>query len=156
MLTKIKDFFFKYDDQGTPLKSARKDMDIGKRSKVAVCALLIEIANFDGHFHENEKGIIIGLIKNKFGLSKEEADELISLSNEELKNSIDLWQFTKLINQSYNKKERLHLLEMLWEVVYADGHLHGHEDFLVHKLAKLLKLEHKDLIGAKIKVKNTR
>lgn len=129
-------------------KSAEK-----KRTDVAICALLLEIANFDGDFHEDEKRVIIDLVKNKFDLSKDEADELIKESERELKESIDLWQFTKLINLNYSKKERIHLLEMLWKVVYADGHLHGHEDFLVHKLATLLKIEHKDLINAKINAK---
>jgi uncharacterized tellurite resistance protein B-like protein len=129
-------------------------VDDEHRAKVAICSLLLEIANFDGDFHDEEKRIVMELVRNKFGLEGNEADEIIELAEKERTESIDLWQFTKIINKSYDKKEKLHLLEMLWEVVYADGQLHGHEDFLVHKLAKLLKLEHKDLIGAKIKVKS--
>ena len=125
----------------------------GKREKVAICALLLEIANFDGDFHDEEKRVIIDIVKNDFDLTADEADELIEESERELKGSIDLWHFTKIINQKYSKSEKIQLLEMLWKVVYADGKLHGHEDHLIHKLASLLKLEHKDLINAKISAK---
>jgi len=153
IINNIKDILFgKAVDQ-----AGKKETESGaaheKRLKIAACALLLEIAAFDGHFHDEEKKVINRLVKSKFGLTHKETKELIDLSHKELKNSIDLWQFTKLINLNYTKKERVHLIEMLWEVVYADEHLHGHEDFLVHKLAKLLKLQHKDLIGAKIRVK---
>ncbi len=152
MLSKIKNLFLNKID----VKAAKAPEEVSeKRLAIAICALLVEVAAFDGDFHEDEKKVIIELVKDNFDMSSEEAKELIALSDAELKKSIDLWQFTKLINQGYSKDERIHLLEMLWEVVYADGRLHGHEDFLIHKLATLLNLEHKDLIGAKITVRES-
>ena len=153
MLNKIRDILLGKGSGASDGKPATEE-DAEKESRIAVCALLLEIANFDGDFHDDERSIIETLIRERFGLTSDEADELIELSHNELKESIDLWHFAKHINKSFSKKERIHLIEMLWHVVYADGHLHGHEDFLIHKLATLLKLEHKDLIDAKIKVKN--
>jgi uncharacterized tellurite resistance protein B-like protein len=70
-----------------------------------------------------------------------------------LKNSNDLWRFASLINKNYSIEEKESIMEMIWRVAYADGHLDKHEDYLVHKMAKLLRLSHKQLIEAKLEVK---
>ena len=73
-------------------------------------------------------------------------------SQKELDGSIDLWQFTNLVNENYSRYEKINIVEMIWKIVYADGKLDKHEDYLVHKLGKLLRLSHKELINAKLKV----
>ncbi len=85
-------------------------------------------------------------------MSDEHAAALIESANKELEKSIDLWQFTNLINQNYSKEEKLQIIETVWKIVYTDGRLDKHEDYLIHKLAKLLRLSHKELIDAKLKV----
>jgi uncharacterized tellurite resistance protein B-like protein len=73
-------------------------------------------------------------------------------ADDELERSIDLWQFAKLINENYSTDEKIKVIETVWQVIYTDGVLDKHEDYLVHKLAKLLRLSHKQLIDAKLKV----
>ena len=73
-------------------------------------------------------------------------------SKKELDGSIDLWQFTNLINENYSLEEKLDVLKMVWEIAYADGKLDCHEDYLVHKFANLLRLNHKQLINVKLEV----
>jgi len=73
-----------------------------------------------------------------------------------LERSIDLWKFTNRINQKYSMEEKIRVVETVWDVVYADGKLDKHENYLVHKLANLLHLSHKQLIDAKLKVKRSR
>ena len=77
---------------------------------------------------------------------------MIESSESELEKSIDLWKFTNLINQNYTLEEKLKVIETVWEVAYSDGELEKHEDYLVHKVATLLRLSHKQLIDAKLKV----
>ncbi len=120
--------------------------------RVATCALLLEMANIDGEFSDAERENIISILKNDYNLSDEYAAELLESSNKELKQSIDLWQFTNLINQNYSTEEKLRIIEMIWKIVYADGELDKHEDYLAHKLANLLRLTHKQLIDCKVKV----
>ena len=86
-------------------------------------------------------------------MSDEYVVALLEASHEELKGRIDLWQFTNLINQNYSMEEKVRIIEAIWRVAYTDGKLDKHEDYLVHKLAKLLRLSHKQLIEAKVKVK---
>ena len=122
------------------------------RVEVASCALLLEMSNADGEFSDVERENIINLLKKDFYLSDEDAQELIEVTDKELKESIDLWHFTNLINVNYSTEEKLRVIETVWRVIYSDGKLNAHEDYLVHKLATLLKLTHKELIDAKLKV----
>jgi uncharacterized tellurite resistance protein B-like protein len=123
---------------------------------VATCALLFEMANIDGEFSKAERERIISLLKKTYNLSDENAQALIEASHEELEQSIDLWQFTNLINESYSFEEKTRIVEMMWQIIYTDGTLDMHEDYLVHKLAKLLRLTHGELIDAKLKILNGR
>ena len=118
-----------------------------------MCALFLEMANIDGEFSGSERDNVISLLKRQYGLPDEHILELMETSKKELKGSIDLWQFTNLINQNYSREEKIQIIEMVWEIVYADGRLDRHEDYLVHKLAKLLRLSQKDLIDGKLKVR---
>lgn len=120
--------------------------------RVATCALLLEMANIDDEFTDTEREDIILILKKKYNLPDEDVTPLIQATEEELKGSIDLWRFTTLINKNYSVEEKIQVIEMVWKIAYADGRLGKHEDYLVHKLAKLLRLTHKQLIEAKLKI----
>jgi len=119
---------------------------------VATCAILLEIADIDGEFDDSERQNIISIFKDKYNLSDDEISSLIEASEKELESSIDLWRFTKQINRNYSPEEKKGIIEIIWQVAYADGRLDKHEDYLIHKLAGILNLSHKDLIEAKMKV----
>ena len=124
----------------------------GHDTRVAACALLLEMAQIDGEFSEKEQRDMLALLKKDFGVSEADATELMEVSRKELEGSLDLWKFTHLINQNYSQEEKIGIIETVWKIVYADGVLDQHEDYLAHKLATLLRLPHKDLINAKLKV----
>jgi uncharacterized tellurite resistance protein B-like protein len=149
MIHTLKKYFDKKIESITP----EKKEDTQQRLKVAVCALLLETAHTDDEFSDDERSRLVDMIKTGFGLTGEEADELIHIAQEEREKSVDLWHFTKLINENYALEEKIHLMEMLWEIVYADSVLDRHEDYLMHTLTKLLKLEHRQMIAAKLKAK---
>ncbi len=98
------------------------------------------------------KSRVFNIIKKDYHLSDEHTAALIEAADEELKRSIDLWKFARLINQNYSTDEKIQIIEMVWRVIYTDGKLDKHEDYLVHKLANLLRLTHNELIDAKLKV----
>jgi len=129
-----------------------KSAGVVRDVRVAACALLLEMANVDDEFSEKEKNDIVSILESEFGLKDEDASQIIEAAQEELDKSLDLWQFTNLVNKNYSKEEKLNVIELIWKVVYSDGILDKHEDYLVHKLAKLLKLRHEELINAKLKV----
>ena len=148
MFDLIKNFFGKREADNSGLK----EKDVSQRIQVATCALLLEVAHSDREFSDIERDNIINILKRDFHLSDEYATELMAISNRALKESIDLWQFTHLINENYSREEKIKVIEMVWKIIYADGKLDKYEDHLVHKLSNLLRLTHKQLIEAKMKI----
>lgn len=120
--------------------------------RVAACALLVEMGQIDGEFSDKEQEHLIDHLKTEYDLSDESAAELMKTAHKELDGSIDLWRFSNLINKNYSHDEKNRIMEMIWRVVYADGKLDKHEDYLVRKMATLLRLSHKEMIDAKLKV----
>ena len=152
MLNVMKKFF--QQDAAPEDKVELKEEDRAERIQVATCALLLEVANSDDEFSDIERDNIIQILEKDFELSDEYAKELMELSDKEREESIDLWHFTNLINEHYSIEEKIKIIEMVWKVIYADGKLDKYEDHLAHKLSNLLKLTHKQLIDAKLKVRD--
>ncbi|MDQ7837184.1 MAG: TerB family tellurite resistance protein [Thermodesulfobacteriota bacterium] len=150
MLGIIKSFFKKEMAIGSEVQS--KDAAYTDKVQVATCALLLEMACADNEFSTDEEEHIIETVKRHFSLPEKATDKLIELSERERKASIDLWQFARLIRNNYSVEQKMELIKLIWKVIYVDGILDKHEDYLVHKLAKLLGLDHKQLIDAKMEV----
>ena len=108
--------------------------------RVAACALLLEMAHADQVFTADERANIEELLVRHFALTPEGARELMETAERERREATDLFQFTSVINQNYDEGQRMVLAELLWRVVYADGQLSKHEDYLARKLASLLEL----------------
>jgi len=120
---------------------------------LAVCALFVEIAAIDGKFTHAERDRIVSILKSEYGLSHQDASELMKISKEELRRSLDYWRFTNLINQNYSMDEKIRIIELLWRIVYTDGKLEQHEDYLIKKLSRLLAIPHSEFIAAKLRMK---
>jgi uncharacterized tellurite resistance protein B-like protein len=126
-----------------------------ERIQIATCIILLEVAKSDDEFSSIEKTTVAALLKKKFELSSEAAEELIKIANQKRDESIDLWQFTNLINKNYTKEDKIKIIEEAWKVIYADKKLDRYEDHFIHKLAILLQLKHHELIEAKLRVKHS-
>lgn len=126
------------------------------RTAIAACVLLLEMAKADDFFSPSESGRIREILLNGLSLSPDEIEGVLSIAEREREESADLWAYTNLINESFSAAEKLRLVEMIWEVAYADGSLDQNEDYLVHKLANLLHVNHQDLIAAKLRAKGAR
>jgi uncharacterized tellurite resistance protein B-like protein len=109
--------------------------------QLAACALLLELAHADGSMSPSELAHIEDAIQRHFGLDDATARELISLAEAERRQSIDHFQFTRLIAAEYDLGQKMVLAEVMWGVILADGELATHETWLVRKLAHLLELE---------------
>lgn len=136
------------EDPDTPGLNGNKELS------VALAAILTEIATVDGEFSQSEKELIVDILQKEFGLSQEESKEIEDLANTELNGSIDLWHFTNLINENYSNEKKTKIMEYIWKIIYTDTKLNDHEDYLVHKLSRLLNLPHSQLIETKLRVKN--
>ncbi len=125
-----------------------------ERLQVATAALLLEMAHADEEFQPVEGMLIRDLLQQRFDLSPEAAAELMQFAQQERESTFDLFGFAREINHSFSREEKLEIMEGLWRIIYADGVLDKYEDYLVRKLATLLRLSHKEMIDMKLKVLN--
>jgi uncharacterized tellurite resistance protein B-like protein len=142
--------FFK--DKMAPMESQADDLN---HLQVATCALLLEAAHADNDFTEEEEKVIAGMVGARFGLDTDQTSELLHVADKERRQSGDLYQFARLINDSFTHSRKLAVLELLWQVVYNDGVLEAREDALMHKMGTLLGIRHEELMALKLKVKRS-
>ena len=105
---------------------------------VAAVALLIEAAVMDGDFDDSERRVIAGLISDHFGLDGEETQALIDTGKKAAEQSNQLYAFASIIKQGFEVKDRVKMIEMLWDVACADGEIHDYESNLVRRVAGLI------------------
>lgn len=104
----------------------------------AVAALLVEAARMDSEFDGAERATIKRLLATRFDLAPAAADDLIETAEHAARHSTQLFPFTREICRQMSPEARVHLIEMLWKVAYADGVLDPHEDMLVRRIAGLI------------------
>ena len=138
-------------DKGTAESSAAE----GERTRIAASVILLEAAHADHECSKEEMEHIIETVREHYGLSREQADELLELAHSEGSQAVDLFEFTSHINDVFSKKEKKAVLETVWRIIYIDGHLEKHEDHFARKLTHLLRLSHSDMIDAKLKARKT-
>ena len=121
--------------------------------QVAACALLLEIAYADDEFADSERAHLENAVQRHFGLEPDTAQQLIEFSARTRRRQVDLYQFTRLITESYTMAQKMVLLETMWGLVYADGVVAEHETYLMRKLCNLLDVKHAYLSEAKRRAK---
>jgi uncharacterized tellurite resistance protein B-like protein len=130
MFDSLKTLFF--GESGSATAFAGDDV------RLAAAALLVEAAMIDGTIEGVEGAQIVKLLGEHFGLSGESAQALLTQARALQEQSNQLFPFTKVIVDKFDAPQRLELIEMLWEVVYANGQLHDYEASLVRRVAGLL------------------
>jgi uncharacterized tellurite resistance protein B-like protein len=106
--------------------------------QIAAAALLVEAASMDSDFDAKERTRIGELIRARFDLDDDEARALIEEAEARAADSVQWQGFTRAVKQGFDHAERVALIEMLWEVAYADGELHDYEASLLRRVTGLL------------------
>ena len=115
--------------------SSAASIDTNEETKqLAAAALMVEAATMDGNFDESEADAISRIIRHHFGLNEEEAASLLDAAREAQEAANHLMRFTKAVKESFPFEERVKIIEMLWEVVYADGEVHHYEANLIRRI----------------------
>src|SRR4029077_19989109 len=120
---------------------------------IAACALLLEMAHADEVLDENERERILRAVREDLGVPAKDVDEVVRLAEEERRESVDLYQFTRLVGEKFTRAQRLRLVEVIWGVVYADGQLTAVENQLARRIAELLGFQHLEVQAVREKVK---
>ena len=130
----------------------QKESERFDRIQVATCVILLEVAKFDFDFSSIEKETTKAILKHEFAIPEDAIEDLMKISEEKREDSVDLWAFTNVINQTFSREEKIRIIEAAWKIIYADDKLDKYEDHYVHVLADLLRLRHDELIDAKLEV----
>lgn len=125
--------------------------DEPKRIQLATAALFVEMAGIDGEFDATEREGILKILQDKFDLAADHAVDLLAEAETEVKESVSLWRFAKIIRDNYSKAEQQRVVDLLWQVVMLDGKLDKHEAYMMNKLQDLFHLTHDDFFEAKRK-----
>jgi len=120
--------------------------------KLAAASLLVHATLVDGDLANSEQIKLQDLLEKNYELSPAEALELISLAKEEDKKAIDLYGFTRRLARTLELDQRLEIIEMLWEIAYADGVLHEFEQNLIWRVAELMHVETRERVRLRQKV----
>jgi uncharacterized tellurite resistance protein B-like protein len=137
-------------DVVAPNQSTRTFDDKGYR--LAATALLIHVVSLDGSPSEVEERKLHSLIENHFRLDRGSADRLIAAATQVEGEAVDLYHFTSVIMREVDDAGRLRIVEMMWELVYADGEVSEFEDNVVWRAADLLGVSSRDRIELKHRV----
>jgi len=106
--------------------------------RLAVAALLVEAAQIDGPLDAAEQATVRRILQRHFALGDASAAMLEQAGEQRAERSTQLFGATRLINGRFGGAKRLELVEMLWEVVYADGVLDPLEDTMLRRVAGLI------------------
>ena len=111
--------------------------------KLAVAALLVHLAAIDGTVTEAERGALKGSLLEHYGLSDAEVDRLVAEATRHDHDSVDYYKFTSAISQLPDD-EKIEIVRMMWQVVFADGKNHELEDNMVWRIAELIHVSARD------------
>ncbi len=153
MFEYLKKIFLLDESSGNDISEKSKKIEPNEKIKIAACALFIEMAKVDGEFTEDEKNFIITEMKNLFILDDNCTDELMQLAEKRVENSVSIYEFSSIINSTFTQYQKIELLESLWRLIYRDKKLSAYEDQLIKRIGGTLNLEHKEIINAKLLVK---
>jgi uncharacterized tellurite resistance protein B-like protein len=106
--------------------------------RLAAAALLVHAAAIDGEVTQSERDKLHAVVKRRFALDDAATDELIDKATLAEHEAVDLYHFTSLLNRTLDEEGRARVVEMMWQIVYADGERDELEDNLLWRAADLL------------------
>ncbi|MFC3691368.1 TerB family tellurite resistance protein [Chenggangzhangella methanolivorans] len=120
--------------------------------RVAAAALLVNLVSADGVASESEKIALHDVLKARFALDEHETAELIEAGRRREADAVDLYGFTSVLKRSLDAQGRAGVVEMMWEIVFADGAAHELEDNIVWRAADLLGVSDRERVELKRRI----
>ena len=124
-----------------------------KKIDLACAALLIEVINIDHELDERESNEFIEALRESLDLDEEELNELVQLAESEAHQATSLYEFTRLINDEYDYKAKVGLIENMWRIAFSDEQLDKYEEHLIRKISDLIYVSHSDFIKTKLNMR---
>lgn len=128
-----------------------KDEEIDD-TRLAAAALLVHASTIDGYVEEAETKRLQAALKERYALSDDQLHELVVAAERSERHAVDIYSFTSKLKKELSEEDRLQIIEMMWEIAFADGEVHGYEENLIWRTAELLGISSRERIRARKKV----
>ncbi|MCP4490500.1 MAG: TerB family tellurite resistance protein [Gammaproteobacteria bacterium] len=119
--------------------------------QVSTTTLLLEVVRADFEVQESEIEKLHELLRRQFQLNLEELEQIVAEAQDKADHLVSLQHITRQLNQQFSETEKTRVIEMMWEIVFADGNLDHYEEHLIRQVAELLYLPHAAFIQARHK-----
>jgi uncharacterized tellurite resistance protein B-like protein len=117
--------------------------------RLSAAALLFHVSAIDGNVSQAERDKLHAILKSRFNLGDAQTEALIAAATAADQEAVDLYHFTSQINRSLDEEGRKRIVEMMWDMVYADGEVNEFEDNVVWRAADLLGISSRQRIEAR-------
>lgn len=121
--------------------------------QLACAVLLVEVMRADPEIAAPERQTVLQALRQRFPLGEAELQELVALAEQASRSSSDFHQFTSEVNRALDQPAKVAVVETMWQVAFADGHLDAHENHVISRIAGLLHVTHGEYIAAKLRAR---
>ncbi|PRD44462.1 hypothetical protein C5748_07785 [Phyllobacterium phragmitis] len=136
--------------KGLPLGEDKSGKGFGKDDpRLAVAALMFHVIDADGDRREEERKRIAETLSEAYQLKGDELNTLLAAGETADQEAIDLYSFTSVIKRHLDEQERIHFIELMWEIVYADGDVDELEDNVMWRVAELIGVSSRERLTLK-------
>ena len=147
MLAELKEFLSELIDGRKP-QSQFAENDFRR----AAAALMVHVATLDGDLTDATRQKLHAILEAQYGLDTAATDDLIAEATQDDREAVDFYHFTSLLMRTLDEAGRLRVVEMLWEMVYADGSVTEFEQNVMWRVADLLAVSSRDRIALRERV----
>jgi len=123
---------------GTISAPSTSDTDRAAAIQFAAAVLLIDVARVDHEYDEQEFDRVLHLVEKHFEIDSQAAVELVNRAEDRAERVVSVNEFTQFLHRRLDEREKEGIVSLLWQVAYADGHLHPYENSLVLRISDLL------------------
>jgi uncharacterized tellurite resistance protein B-like protein len=150
MLKTLKDLF---DNLMPPPAGADVQAD-EHALQLATAVMLVEVMRADATFHAGEREAVHAALREKFALTQDEAARLSELAEAAAHQATDLYTFTSRIDERFGMERKIRMIELMWRIAYADGHLSDHERHVMWRIADLLHVPQGAYVHARMRARD--
>ena len=121
--------------------------------QLATAVMLVEVMRADATFHDGEREAVHAALREKFALAPDEAARLAELAEAAAHQATDLYTFTSRIDERFGMEQKIRMIELMWRIAYADGHLSDHERHVMWRIADLLHVPQGAYVHARMRAR---
>ncbi|MDF1499446.1 MAG: TerB family tellurite resistance protein [Anaerolineales bacterium] len=129
------------------------DLDLPERElrKLSLAGgLLARVATADRELTSEEQRAIVQALHNRWDLSPAVCQSIADLAISQIETGLDFFRLSREFFEATSRPERKRFVEALFQIGYSDGELSHEENEEIRRIAKGLKLSHREFIDAKL------